>query len=215
MMLNIQLFVCNMLQENCYVVSDETSECILIDCGAFFKSEREAIVRYITENKLTPKHLVATHAHIDHNMGNNTIYDVFGLQPEVLSADKMLMENLSRQAESLLGVSLDYELPPVETYLEATDTICFGNHTFTLIHTPGHTPGSTCFYCREEEVVFSGDTLFQSSIGRVDLEGGSMFDMIQSIRLISQLPDQTKVFPGHGPQTTIGHELAHNPYMER
>ena len=215
MMLNIQIFVCNMLQENCYVVSDETRECILIDCGAFFNSEREEIVRYITENKLTSKHLVATHAHIDHNMGNNTIYDVFGLQPEVLSADKMLMENLSRQAESLLGVSLDYELPPVETYLEATDTICFGNHTFTLIHTPGHTPGSACFYCREEGVMFSGDTLFQSSIGRVDLEGGSMFDMIQSIRLISQLPDQTKVFPGHGPQTTIGHELAHNPYMER
>ena len=158
---------------------------------------------------------MATHAHIDHNMGNNTIYDIFGLQPEVLSADKMLMENLSRQAESLLGVSLDYELPSVETYLEATDTICFGNHTFTLIHTPGHTPGSACFYCREEGVMFSGDTLFQSSIGRVDLEGGSMFDMIQSIRLISQLPDHTKVFPGHGPQTTIGHELAHNPYMER
>ena len=214
-MLNIQKFVCNMIQENCYVVSDETKECIIVDCGAYYEEERRAIVDYIRHNQLTPKHLVATHGHIDHNFGNNTIYEAFGLKPEVEADDEQLINMLPQQAQAIAGVELDYKMPPVGKYLRETDTISFGSHTFTLLHTPGHTPGGVFYYCKEEKVAFSGDTLFRSSIGRTDLPGGNSFLIIQSLRMIAQLPDDTTILPGHGQQTTIGYELRSNPYMDR
>ena len=176
--LHAERFVCNMIEENCYVLSDSTSECVIIDCGAFYPEERRAIVDYIRDNKLTPRHLIATHGHIDHNFGNNTIYEQFGLQYMV-------------------------------------STITFGTHRLRIIPTPGHTPGSVFFYCEEEGVAFSGDTLFRGSIGRTDLEGGSMFQIIQSLRTISQLPDTTIILPGHGESTTMGQELDSNPYLDR
>ena len=148
-MLNIQKFVCNMIQENCYVVSDETKECIIVDCGAYYEEERRAIVDYIRHNQLTPKHLVATHGHIDHNFGNNTIYEAFGLKPEVEADDEQLINMLPQQAQAIAGVELDYKMPPVGKYLRETDTISFGSHTFTLLHTPGHTPGGVFYYCKE------------------------------------------------------------------
>ena len=214
-MLNIQKFVCNMIQENCYVVSDETKECIIVDCGAYYEEERRAIVDYIRHNQLTPKHLVATHGHIDHNFGNNTIYEAFGLKPEVEADDEQLINMLPQQAQAIAGVELDYKMPPVGKYLRETDTISFGSHTFTLLHTPGHTPGGVFYYCKEEKVAFSGDTLFRGSIGRTDLPGGNSFLIIQSLRMIAQLPDDTTILPGHGQQTTIGYELRSSPYMDR
>ncbi len=214
-MLNIQKFVCNMIQENCYVVSDETKECVIIDCGAYYEEERRAIVDYIREQELKPKHLLATHAHIDHNFGNNTIYETFGLKPEVEGADEKLMEKLPEQAQTIAGVTLDYKMPPVGRYLKETDQIDFGSHTLTILHTPGHTPGGVFYYCKEEKVAFSGDTLFRGSIGRTDFEGGNSFMIIQSLRMIAQLPDDTTVLPGHGEPTTIGYELRSNPYMDR
>lgn len=214
-MLKIELFTCNMLQENCYVVSDESKECVIIDCGAFLREERKDIVDYIHENKLIPKHLIATHGHIDHNFGNNTIFQEFGLEPEVHKDDRYLMEELPEQAQAIAGIVIEYDMPPVGKYLDATDKISFGSHTFTIIETPGHSRGSIFLYCKEENVAFSGDTLFRGSIGRTDFAGGSMLQMMQSLRIIGQLPDETKVFPGHGNPTTIGLELATNPYMDR
>lgn len=214
-MINVERFVCNMIEENCYVVNDETKECIIVDCGAFYPEERNAIVNHIKNNKLTPKHLIATHGHIDHNLGNNTIFDSFGLKVEVNGGDEKLMNKLSEQAQSVCGVTLDYDMPPVGKYLDDDDTITFGNHTFTILETPGHSPGSVFFYCENEHIAFSGDTLFKKSIGRTDLPGGSMFSMIQSLRMIAQLPDNTIILPGHGQQTTMGWELSNNPYMDR
>lgn len=213
--LNIKRFVCNMLQENCYVVDDGTGECVIIDCGAYYEEERKAVTEHIHANGLTPKHLLTTHGHLDHNFGNDTIYETFGLRPEVSTKDNSLMENLERQAETFYGLKLDRELPHVGKYLCENDTITFGNHTLTIIETPGHSPGSVCYYCKEEDVLFSGDTLFRHSIGRTDFGGGSMLQMIQSLRRLAQLPDNTAVFPGHGQQTTLSEELAHNPYMDR
>ena len=106
-------------------------------------------------------------------------------------------------------------MPPVGKYLSDDDLIEFGTHRFTIIPTPGHTPGSVFFYCKEEKIAFSGDTLFRMSIGRTDFEGGSMLQIIQSLRMLAQMPDETTVLSGHGAQTTIGEELAHNPYMDR
>ena len=214
-MLNIKCFVCNMLQENCYVVSDETKECVIIDCGAFYEKEQKAIAQYIEAQGLNPIHFIATHGHVDHHFGDQFVYKKYGLKVKVHRADAFLMELLQEQAEAFAGVKLSDDFPSVDQYLNSDDTISFGSHQFTLIETPGHTPGSVFFYCQEEDVAFSGDTLFHLSIGRTDLQGGSMFQMIQSLRMLSQLPDNTKIYPGHGEPTTIGTELAGNPYMDR
>ena len=213
-MIQVQRFVCNMLQENCYVVSDETRECVIIDCGAFYPEERQAIVQYIRDNQLIPKHLLGTHGHLDHHFGDDTIYKAFGLKPEVHVGDQSLMCSLSEQASAMFGLRID-DMPSVEHYISAAEPIKFGTHQFTVIETPGHSPGGVFYYCEEEHLAFSGDTLFRNSIGRTDLSGGSMFMIIQSLRHICQLPDSTVILPGHGEQTTIGRELASNPYLDR
>lgn len=204
-----------MLQENCYVVSDETRECVVIDCGAYYEEERKAVVDYIRKENLTPTHLLCTHGHLDHNFGNNTMKAEFDLLPEVSKGDSRMMENLGRQAQSFYGFSLDYELPAPGHYFEAGETVSFGSHHLQVLPTPGHSRGSVVFYCEEEGIAFTGDTLFERSIGRTDMEGGSMMQIIQSLRMLAQLPDETVVYPGHGPLTTIGRELSHNPFMDR
>lgn len=205
-----------MLQENCYVVSDETREAVIIDCGAFYDTELQAIRQYITENELHPVHLIATHGHVDHNIGNKFVADNWGLKVEVHAADERFMQALPQQAAALLGLQTGADqFADVGKYLHADDVTTFGSHQFTLIETPGHTPGGVFFYCEEERVAFSGDTLFKGSIGRSDLPGGSMFLLIQTLRMISQLPDDIRIFPGHGDATTIGEEVAHNPYIDR
>ncbi len=215
-MLNIQTFVCNMIQENCYVVSDETQECVIIDCGAFYESEQAAIKDYIEQNNLRPVHLLATHGHIDHNFGNKFVEDTWGLRVEVHAADEPLMTSLPMQAATICGLQMEPSaFAPVGKYLKSDDIISFGSHRFSLIETPGHTPGGVFFYCQEEASAFSGDTLFRNSIGRSDLPGGSMFMLIQSLRMVSQLPDDTKIYAGHGGPTTIGQEVATNPYLDR
>lgn len=214
-MINVQVFTCNMLQENCFVVSDETKECAIIDCGAFYQEERDMIIDYIKKNQLKPKHLLATHGHLDHNFGNSCMQKEFGLTPKVHHKDKFLMESIKQQAQLLLGLDLTEEQPKDIDYLTKDDIIEFGNQRFTIIETPGHTPGSVFFYNEKEYIAFSGDTIFKRSIGRTDLEGGSMFQMIQTLRFVSQLPDKTILYPGHGESTTIGDELSSNPYIDR
>jgi len=213
-MMNIRRFVCNMLQENCYVVSDDTRECVIIDCGAFYPEERTAIVDYIRTNQLTPTHLLATHGHLDHNFGNDTIFEEFGLQPEASEQDEYLMNSLVRQGEAMYGLRLEYDFPSVENYLQANQIVTFGHHKLGVLTTPGHSRGSICFVCDAEKVVFTGDTLFRMSIGRTDFEGGSTQQIIDSLHRLAKLPDETVVYPGHGPQSTIGDEKKYNPYMK-
>lgn len=197
-------------------MSDETKEAVIIDCGVFYPEERDALVRYIRSQQLTPKHLLATHGHVDHNFGNDTVLDTFGLHPEVSGADEWLMGRLKEQAMAFCGITLDSgRVPAVGHYFSAGEKIMFGHHTFTLIPTPGHTPGSLFFYCEEEGVAFSGDTLFRMSIGRTDFEQGSFEDIVQSLRHIRQtLPVSTVIYPGHGPQTVLGDEVRMNPYLK-
>ncbi|MBQ7472259.1 MAG: MBL fold metallo-hydrolase [Prevotella sp.] len=214
-MLNIKKFVCNMLQENCYVVSDETHECVIIDCGAFYPEEHQAIVEYIQGEQLVPKHLLCTHGHLDHTLGNGTIQKTFNLLPEVHEEDAFMVADATQHPDFIAPAAQGLVLPEAGILLHDGDIIEFGNHKLKVISTPGHSRGSVFFYCEEEAVAFSGDTLFRHSIGRTDFKGGSMFSIIQSLRMICQLPDKTVVYPGHGPQTTIGEEVAHNPYIDR
>lgn len=211
--MKIQRFVCNMLGENCYVASDDTLECTIIDCGAFYEEERKAIVEYIKDNKLKPQHLIATHAHIDHNLGNNTIYDNFGLKVEVSADDEYLMSRLKQQAKDFFEIEYD-TIPSVGKYLRSDDIIKFGDHEFTIIPTPGHTPGSVFYYCEKENVAFSGDTLFRFSVGRTDLERGSFDDLNESLHTkVAKLPWNTTILTGHGDQTNIREEMFSNPYL--
>ena len=193
--MEIKRFVCNMIRENTYVVSDDTREAVIIDCGAYYEEERKAIKQYIDDNKLQPKHLIATHGH---------------------EADEDFMNRLPEQARQLFEMELsDDDFAPVGRYLMPADTISFGHTTFKIIETPGHSPGGLCFYSEADKTLFTGDTLFRGSIGRSDFDGGSMFLIIQSLRVLSQLPDDTIVLPGHGERTTIGYEVATNPYLDR
>ena len=215
-MLQIKRFVCNVIQENCYVVSDETQEAVIIDCGAQFEAERQAIKNYIESNHLRPVHLLATHGHVDHNIGNKFVFDTWGLKVELHKDDEPLISTLSEQAEQFMRQELAKdEQPPVGRYLEENDTITFGTHTLQVIETPGYSQGSVFFWCKDEKVAFSGDTLFRNSVGRADLPGGSMFLLIQSLRMVCQLDDDTRILPGHGEETTVGRELASNPYLDR
>jgi len=214
--MEIKRFVCNMIRENTYVVSDDTREAVIIDCGAYYEEERKAIKQYIDDNKLQPKHLIATHGHVDHHLGDRFVYDTWGLKPEVGEADEDFMNRLPEQARQLFEMELsDDDFAPVGRYLMPADTISFGHTTFKIIETPGHSPGGLCFYSEADKTLFTGDTLFRGSIGRSDFDGGSMFLIIQSLLVLSQLPDDTIVLPGHGERTTIGYEVATNPYLDR
>ena len=199
-MLDIKTFVCNLLSENTYVVSDETKECVIIDCGAYYEEERAAILNYIIDNGLKPVHLLATHGHFDHNYGIDTIYDNYGLKVEIAEEDDFLISDLPGQFKSIVGVELKRKFPTVGRYFLPGEIIRFGNHQFSILKTPGHTPGGVIF--------------FKMSVGRTDFDRGNYNDLMDSLHnVVAKLPADTVVYSGHGPKTTIGEELRYNPFL--
>ena len=213
-MFKIQRIECNPLQENCYVVSDESRECVIIDCGAYYDEEFEAIRQYISNNQFKPVHLLATHGHLDHNFGNAYIWRTYGLKAEICAEDEELLAKLPLHARELFGMEITDEQPPIGRLLQDGDTIAFGTHQLTVMRTPGHSHGSVLFYCEAEKTVFTGDTLFRMSIGRTDFPEGSWKEMEQSLHnVVARLPQETTVLPGHGPKTSIADEMKYNPYL--
>lgn len=213
--MNIKTFEVNPLGENCYVVSDDTREAVIIDCGCSTESEWADIKEYIATQGLQVKHLLNTHLHFDHVWGNTFVYRDFGVKPEANYEDLYIYEHMDEQIRSVVGVSIPHPpLPPLGTSLLDGSEIVFGNTTLKVLTTPGHSRGCICFYSEPDGVLFSGDTLFCGSCGRTDLEGGSMESMIQSLQKLATLPDETKVFCGHGSTTTIGREKLYNPYLQ-
>ncbi|MBO6188028.1 MAG: MBL fold metallo-hydrolase [Prevotella sp.] len=213
-MFETKRLMCNPLQENCYVVSDDSGECVIIDCGTFYQSERDALSAYIRDNRLKPVHLLATHGHLDHNFGNADLWRDYGLKVEICAEDQELVEHLSQQAQNVFGITMDIGQAPTGRLLSDGDTITFGSHTLRVLHTPGHSHGSALFYCQQENVVFTGDTLFRMSIGRTDFAEGSWAEMEHSLRhVVARLPKETIVLSGHGPQSTMADELLYNPYL--
>ena len=213
-MFSIKTFPFNLLQENTYVVSDETHDCVIIDCGAYYDDERKAITDYISSQGLKPCRLLATHGHWDHNLGIDTIYQTYGLQVEAAKEDEFIITDIPRNFQSIIGAPLRREYPPVGRFFAPNEVIRFGNHSLQVLKTPGHSPGSVVFYCAEEHTAFTGDTLFRMSVGRTDFEGGSYEDLMSSLaNILAKLPDETTILPGHGPQSTIGYEKKYNPYM--
>lgn len=215
-MLNIQKFVVNMVQENCYILSDETREAAIIDDGAYYHEEQEAIELYMESNQLKPVVLLDTHAHFDHILGNKALFDRYGLKARFSKADAGIYEAPSLQIQSFLRSKLDdVESAPAGNFIGDGDLIKFGNHTIEVISTPGHTPGGLCFYLKDEKVLFSGDSLFQGSIGRTDFPGGNGVMLVEMLKeKVLTLPDDVKVFPGHGPATDIKTERTSNIYFK-
>ncbi len=204
-----------MFEENCFVVSDDTRECVIVDCGAFYEEEKRAIIKYVRENNFEMKHLLCTHGHVDHNFGNKAMFDAFGIGPEICYGDKMLLNNMKEQAKALVDIDYEEAQPNVRRYLHDGDLITFGNHSFKVICTPGHSPGGVFFYCEQESMAFSGDTLFRMSIGRTDFIQGNYDELIHSLKnTVANLPSDTLILPGHGPQTTIKEEKMYNPYFK-
>ena len=213
-MFNIQRFICNPLQENCYVVSDDTKECVIIDCGTYYDEENAALDSYIRDNQLKPVHLLATHGHLDHNFGDVRLFHAYSLKVEICAEDQDMVEHLPEQAKTLFGMDISDERPQTGRLLKDGDTVTFGSHTLHVFRTPGHSHGSCLFYCKEENIAFTGDTLFRMSIGRTDFAEGSWADMDQSLhRIARELPAVTKLLPGHGPETTMADELKYSPYL--
>ena len=197
------------------MVSDETHECVIIDCGAYYEEERKAITDYITGDGLRPTHLLATHGHWDHNLGIDTIFNAFGLQVEAAAEDEFLITDIPHNFQSIIGAPLRRKFPAVGRFFDKDEVIRFGNHELQVLKTPGHSPGSVVFYCAQEHIAFTGDTLFRMSVGRTDFEGGSYEALMNSLnQILANLPVETIVLPGHGPQSTIGEELRFNPYLQ-
>jgi len=205
-----------MIHENCYIMHDESSEAVIIDDGAYYPKEKAAIENYIKANKLKPVLLLNTHAHFDHIMGNKAIYDTFGLKARFSSKDSYLYDSITFQMQSIMGCCLrDIEDAPAGDFVKEGDEIIFGlNHRISVIATPGHTPGGICFYLPDDKVLFSGDSLFQGSIGRTDFPKGNEKLLIDSLKKkILTLPKDVQVLSGHGPATSIEAEHRQNIYL--
>ena len=202
-----------MFPVNCYVIWDETKEAVVIDAGCFYDEEKQALKNFILSNELNVKHLLNTHLHLDHIFGNPFMLKEFGLQAEACQIDEFWLESAPKQSR-MFGFELKEAPVPLGKYLIDGDIITFGNITLEAIHVPGHSPGSLVFYCKKENCMFSGDVLFQGSIGRADLTGGNFEELKEHIcsRLFI-LPNETIVYPGHGAPTTIGIEKAENPFF--
>ena len=211
--MKIKRFEFNMFPVNCYILSDESNEAVVIDPGCFYEEEKQALKNYISSNGLTVKHLLNTHLHLDHIFGNPFMLHEYGLKAEANKADEFWLESAPKQSR-MFGFELKEAPVPLGSYICDGDIISFGKVRLEAIHVPGHSPGSLVFYCKEENCMFSGDVLFQGSIGRADLARGNFDELLDSIcSRLFVLPNETIVYPGHGAPTTIGTEKTENPFF--
>jgi glyoxylase-like metal-dependent hydrolase (beta-lactamase superfamily II) len=212
-MITVKTFVFNIFAENTYLLFDETKEAVIIDCGCMFATEEKALSHFIAQNGLTIKRLLCTHTHFDHILGNNFIYQTYGVSPEAHRKDVKMIPSVKDQIKAM-KVQLPVQSVEINDYLLGNDVISFGNSELVTMLVPGHSPGSLVFYSRKDGFVVSGDTLFNGSIGRSDLWGGNHDMLVAAIKdKILTLPDETIVYPGHGTSTTVIEEKLHNPFL--
>lgn len=212
--MKIKEFRCNPFAENTYLLYDETGEAIIIDCGCLYDDEKTIMANFISKNNLTIKHLINTHLHIDHIFGNEWAARTFGVLPQAHQADEFLIEQAVAQAR-LFGIYEEVKPQALGNYLNEDDLIRFGNQELQILHVPGHSAESLCFYSEKESCVIVGDVLFRGSIGRTDLPGGNYAQLISQINSkLLTLPDETTVYSGHGISTTIGQERRTNPFLQ-
>lgn len=212
-MIQIDIIPINQWQENTYILSDETKECVIIDPGCLSPEERESVAKFISDKGYTPVRLLQTHMHLDHVFGSKFIADKYQLKLEAHKDDEFWGEQTVEYAANF-GMQLDSNPPAIGNYLSEGDVVKFGQSELTVIHVPGHSPGGIVFYNEAEKFVIVGDVLFRESIGRADLPGGDFDTLVSSIKTkLLVLDDEVAVYPGHGPSSTIGHERKNNPFL--
>jgi hydroxyacylglutathione hydrolase len=211
-MIQIKKFTFNPVQENTLVVFDETNECVIVDAGCYFENERHELDNFITSNGLKPVRLINTHCHFDHIMGITFCRTKYHLLFEAHPDEAVLVENAAVQGD-LFGVPIEPVDAP-DVFFKEGDLITFGNSYLKVIEVPGHSPGGTVFYNAEQKILIAGDVLFYGSIGRTDLPGGNYEQLVGNIKTkILTLPEETVVYCGHGPETSIGFEKKNNPFL--
>ena len=211
-MLKIACLPFNPIQENTYVLWDETNECVVIDAGNSSPREDAALDNFIAEHGLKPVLAANTHGHFDHTLGVEHLKQRYGIPFALSSKDTFLLENAATRG-SIFGVKVG-AMPTVERDLDGEQEIRFGKTTLRVLRTPGHTPGHVAFFDEGSKSLFTGDTLFRESIGRTDLPGGDYSWIMRSILdVLVPLGDEVHVYPGHGPESTIGHEVLYNPFI--
>ena len=211
-MFQIKAFTFNPVQENTYLLYNEYKECIIIDPGTYFDHEKEELKSFINLNKLVPKILLNTHCHLDHVFGNKFIAEEFKITLNTHPLEKSILE-MAPASGLMFDLPFDNYQGEVK-YLEEGDIVSLRDDQLGVIHAPGHSPGSICFYCAKQHFIIGGDVLFQNSIGRTDLPYGSHEDLIKNIKeKLFTLPDEVIVYSGHGPATTIGEEKRNNPFL--
>lgn len=206
--MRVEKFVTGIISTNCYlVINEETKQTVIIDPAACPKK----ILGFIDEEGLKIEAILLTHGHFDHIMGIDGFLEHFKVPVYVHEEDERVINDPVLNQSSIYTSGYTFS---GAQYLRDRQTLELAGYVFEVIHTPGHTWGGCCYYVASEKVLFSGDTLFQESIGRTDFETSSMSDMMYSVReKLFKLPDETRVYPGHMGETTIGHEKTHNPYV--
>lgn len=212
-MLQVRSFTFSPVRENTYVLYNEQGDCCIIDPGCYFPEERAELKAFIDTTGLRPVTLLNTHCHLDHVFGNKFVRDTWGLTLHIHEKEKKLLDFAPASGRQW-GLPFDnYDGPLV--YLDEGDTVRIGEEELSLFFVPGHSPGHLAFYHAAGGYIVGGDVLFQGSIGRTDLPGGDFETLLESIRTrLFPLPDDTLVYSGHGPVTTIGEEKRTNPFVK-
>jgi hydroxyacylglutathione hydrolase len=211
-MIKVEYFTFNPLAENTYVLSNEKGDALIIDAGCYFTEEEKTLKNYIDENNLKPVQLLNTHCHLDHVFGNNWVHKNYGLELYIHKDEQTVLE-FAPAVGNMYGLSFTNYKAALH-FLKEGDEVFLGDDKLYVLLTPGHSPASICFYCREQNFIIGGDVLFYESVGRFDLPGGNEEQLYKSIKeKLYVLPDETIVYAGHGEPTTIGHEKKHNPFV--
>ena len=212
--MKIEKFTFNPFAENTYVIYDErTKDCIIIDPGCYESNEEKILLNFILSNKLVPSKLINTHCHIDHVFGNNFVMKNWNVELFIHKKEEELLGQSQNIAKSY-GFE-NYKISPkADTFIDENDNISIGDEKLKIFFTPGHSPGHICLYNKKHNILISGDVIFMKSIGRTDLPGGNYKTLIDSIKTkIINLPDETNIFCGHGPSTTLIQEKINNPFL--
>lgn len=214
MSLQIQVFTFNSIQENTYILSDDKNNAVIVDPGCYTRNEKNELKNYISENNFTVVALLNTHCHIDHILGNSFVKSTYGVDFYMHELDLPTLNAVPNYAH-LYGFEAYEESPQPDVFIQEKQILTFGEIKLEVIFGPGHAPGHVAYYNHENNLLISGDILFKGSFGRVDLPGGSM-DVLKKtiVEKMFNLPDNTVVFPGHGPKTTIGVEKKSNYILQ-
>jgi hydroxyacylglutathione hydrolase len=212
-MLTVKAFIFNPVQENSYVLYNEEKQCCIIDPGCYFEKEKQELKTFIEKTSLQPVLLLNTHCHLDHVFGNKFVHDEWGLKLHIHQKEKPVLDFAPASGEIWQLPFENYEGELI--FIKEGSVIKLGNDELEIRFTPGHSPGHVCFCDEADGFAISGDVLFNGSIGRTDLPGGDFDLLISSIQTqLFTLPDDTKIYSGHGPMTTIGLEKMNNPFVK-